>query len=334
MNILPPTITSHLHNKALEFDDALSWITADLERHPQLKLTKKDILEERMNKEIVNAPARGTVAMTFQEMRNDKCRSTYDWQSDDEYTRHRSQSPVVDHHTQGTKAPPGDARKVEKEEEMGASKEMLALVSDLNFQRGRVSALKEFGFNNMQPQQQANGQQQVPVQQQAPATQQQTAVQTQPQAAGQQTQQRGVYQSRGGYGGRGRGRGFSRYTLCFRCERPGHIAANCPHENELWCTYCRKIGHQVRNCMRRKMDEDDPKFRPNGISQNFGVGGTGSAGAPHTQQACYQPPYGQYPPPPPHTYHAYAPPQPYPHYPQPQQYHQQQTYHPYNPPQK
>lgn len=43
-------------------------------------------------------------------------------------------------------------------------------------------------------------------------------------------------------------RPYSRSSCCWNCKSPGHIAAECNRERQLFCSYCLKDGTTTRNC--------------------------------------------------------------------------------------
>lgn len=55
--------------------------------------------------------------------------------------------------------------------------------------------------------------------------------------------------------------------LCYKCNRPGHIARNCFQASQekargIECFYCRKIGHRSSECRKKLYDETRQKGEP------------------------------------------------------------------------
>jgi hypothetical protein len=46
-------------------------------------------------------------------------------------------------------------------------------------------------------------------------------------------------------GGRTGGRGPRR---CYNCDEQGHLARDCPHPRQPWCSHCRTNGHATEDC--------------------------------------------------------------------------------------
>ena len=58
---------------------------------------------------------------------------------------------------------------------------------------------------------------------------------------------------------------------CYQCKAPGHIARNCPTQNNLrpYCNFCKIIGHPFEACRKRLRTHSSTNFASSQPSRQF-----------------------------------------------------------------